>query len=327
VETSRASAPAKLILCGEHAVVYHRPAIALPLESIRALAQVSEGPPDSGIHIVAPDMQREWSASNSADDPLGELVFSTLRHLGAPLTDLRITLASDIPIAGGMGSGAAVATAIVRALAAYIGCVLPHADVSALVYSCEQRYHGTPSGIDNTVIAYEQPILFKRQHPPTPDGELPPPIIERISIATPFTLIIGDTGKRSETHQPVGEVRRRWQNDPDSYEPIFDQVGDIVQQARAALEAGSIADLGPLLNQNQALLETMGVSSPELEHLVKAARAAGALGAKLSGAGWGGIMLALADSHTRAPVAKALRHAGAARVLETRVESLHASGA
>lgn len=310
-----ASAPGKLILCGEHAVVYGRPAIALPLPDIRAHAQITPGLPGSGVQFRAPDLERAWYAHELPDDPLSELARATVRWLDTPTPDLMITLTSTIPIASGMGSGAAVATALVRALTAHLGYSLPPADVSALVYASEQRYHGTPSGIDNTVIAYEQALWFTRRM--APDGQLPLAAVEPVTIAQPLTLVVGDTGVRSETRLPVGEVRRRWQAEPDRYTVLFDQVGALVHQIRAALAAGDNLALGTLLNANQALLEQIGVSSPELERLVATARAAGALGAKLSGGGWGGVMLALTDSASRASVSAALQRAGATRVLET----------
>jgi mevalonate kinase len=187
------------------------------------------------------------------------------------------------------------------------------------VYASEQRYHGTPSGIDNNVIAYEQPIWFKRSNGQTFEHSNAP-LIEPIAIAAPFTLLIGDTGIHSATRGPVGEVRRRWQVRPAHYERLFDQVGALVIRAREALAQGDIQALGPLLDQNHALLQQIGVSSPELDRLVSAARDSGALGAKLSGAGWGGVMFALVSEQMRAPVAAALAAAGATRVLATTIE-------
>lgn len=316
---SSASAPAKLILCGEHAVVYGRPAIALPLAGVRANVQIDQGRPGSGLRMKAATLQQDWTVDSTSPDPLGELALATMEHLGVALTDLVITITSTIPIAGGMGSGAAVATALVRALAAHIGCVLPATEISSLVYTCEQRYHGTPSGIDNTVIAHERPIWFERR---TGSGQRRTANhIELLAIANPLTLVIGDTGVRSETRLPVGEVRRRWQENTPHYEALFDRVGSLVQEARAVLTMGDTEALGPLLNENQRLLEAMGVSSPELERLVGAARAAGALGAKLSGAGWGGVMLALTDGTAKGAVIGALKRAKAAQVLETSIES------
>src|SRR5215212_5330199 len=130
----RVSAPAKLILCGEHAVVYGRPAIALPLAGIRARAEIAPGRPGSGIIILARDLRCRWRVADDPRHPLSELIASTLAEYAAPgsLPDMRITIRSTIPIASGMGSGAAVATALVRALAAYLGREQSPAAISAL---------------------------------------------------------------------------------------------------------------------------------------------------------------------------------------------------
>ncbi|MEI7770552.1 MAG: mevalonate kinase [Chloroflexales bacterium] len=308
------SAPAKLILCGEHAVVYNRPAIALPLGDVRAYAEARPGPPGTGLRFVAPDLGASWGLADDPHNPLSELAAAALAHLDIPAPDMTLSLCSDIPIAGGMGSGAAIGAALVRALAAQAGRELPPAEVSALVYASEGRYHGTPSGIDNTVIAYEQAIWFQRRPPASP-------LIAPVAIGAPLTLVVGDTGVRSATHMPVGSVRERWQADPPAYEALFDAVGELVARARDALAAGDLAALGAILDANQRLLAQIGVSSPDLEQLIGVARAAGALGAKLSGAGWGGVMIALAPIGAQDEIAAALRAAGAARV---RVASVQA---
>jgi mevalonate kinase len=317
------SACGKIILCGEHAVVYGRPAIALPLADVRAHAIVHPSRMGNGITIDAPDLERRWTLAGAPDHPLSELITGIFAYLGiTDLPDLMIEIKSAIPIAGGMGSGAAIASALTRALATHLGYHLSADEISALVYTSEQRFHGTPSGIDNTVIAHEQPIWFVRagegeKHSPS---SIPhPPLIEPIAIATPFTLLIGDTGLRSPTRLPVGEVRERQQADPARYVALFDAVGQVVVQARAALAVGDLATLGTLLDQNHELLVQIGVSSKELDQLVGAARSAGALGAKLSGAGWGGVMIALVAPAARQNVAQALRDAGATRVLETTI--------
>jgi mevalonate kinase len=321
---TEASAPGKIILCGEHAVVYGRPAIALPLADLRARVVVEPGDAGSSITIDAPDLERRWTLASAPDHPLSELIVSVLDHLGrgaqsdVPAPDLQIRITSTIPIAEGMGSGAAVATALVRALAAHLGHELPAEVVSTLVYTSEQRFHGTPSGIDNSVIAFERPIWFVRR--PTTDNQATQNLIEPVTIVAPFRLLIGDTGVRSLTHLPVGEVRQRWQAETACYESLFDAVAACVIRARAALAKGDIRALGALLNENQALLEQIGVSSDDLDRLVVAARTAGALGAKLSGAGWGGVMIALVMPADGERVAAALAEAGAARVLETAVE-------
>lgn len=306
-----ATAPAKLILCGEHAVVYGRPAIALPLADIRATATVAPLPKGSGVLINAPDLGGQWRVTDRPDEPLSELVMTVIEQFHIP-TDIEITIRSAIPIASGMGSGAAIATAIVRELLTYCGQTLSPAAISELVYASERGYHGTPSGIDNTVVAFEQPIWFQRR------SSLPP-LIEPLPIGAPLTLVVGDSGVRSPTRLPVGAVRERWQADPTRYEALFDQVGALVTQAREALVRGDAAALGPLLNANHELLREIGVSSTELDHLVAAARAAGALGAKLAGAGWGGVMLALTTPEQAAAITAALRTAGAASAMVTTI--------
>ncbi|MBS1967545.1 MAG: mevalonate kinase [Chloroflexi bacterium SZAS-1] len=326
------SAPAKLILCGEHAVVYGRPAIALPLDGIRARVSILPGRTSCGILVIARDLRRRWWVAQNSTNALSELITNTLRHLGGEAAlrtaSMRITIRSSIPIASGMGSGAAVATALVRGLANHLGHSLPANDVSALVYASEQRFHGTPSGIDNAVIAFEQPIWFVRQAASspnaTPGDQAAParlaPLIEPIRISQPLTLLIADTGVRSPTRAPVGDVRVRWQANPAHYEALFDEVGVVAAQIRACLAEGTMPVLGELLSQNHSLLQRIGVSSPELDALVAAATHAGALGAKLSGAGWGGVMLALVNDEQKVTVAQALRAAGARRVFTTLVQ-------
>lgn len=313
---SHASSSGKIILCGEHAVVYGRPAIAIPLTDVRARVSIAPAAPGSGIRFDAPDLGRRWLIASAPHDPLSELTLTVLRQFGVQhMPDIEITITSDIPIASGMGSGAAIATAIVRALASAFERDLSAAEVSALVYESERRFHGTPSGIDNTVIAYERAIWFQRC------SESPPHQIEPLSIAAPFVLLIGDTGVRSATRLPVGEVRRRWERNPSRYEALFDAVAEVVHQVRRALAEGDRAALGPLLDRNQAFLEEIGVSSPELECLIAAARSAGARGAKLSGGGWGGVMIALVETETAQQVREALQAAGATHVLETVVRA------
>lgn len=315
--TSHGSAPGKIIVCGEHAVVYGWPAIALPLPLVRAYASVEPNNGD-GIVCCAPDIGETWRLADHADHPVAQVIEATLGRLGiASSPSVTITIRSDIPVAGGMGSGAATSAAIVRALAAFFDQPLDPADVAALVYVGEQAYHGTPSGIDNTVVSYEQPTWFVRGV----DGA--PPTIEPINMHTPLHLVIGDTGVRAPTYTTVGGVRDRWQRDPARYEALFDQIGAIVLEVRVALAQGQIKQIGALLNRNQVLLEQVGVSSPELEHLIAAARAAGALGGKLSGGGGGGIMLALATPQSTDQIRMALQAAGAARVLGTTVHTTH----
>ncbi len=301
-----ARAPGKIILFGEHAVVYGRPAIAVPVTQVYAEASIDERPGPLMIH--APDLGRSYAVADAPDDdPLAFTVRNTLADLGVDGGDgLHITIQSTIPIACGLGSGAAVATAIVRALARHFRQILSPAEVSALVYQTEVLLHGTPSGIDNTVIAYEQPVYFVRGQP-----------VEYFAVGAPLHLVIGDTGVPSPTRITVGDVRRAWEADRVTYEARFDAIGRLVRQARDAIAEGRVATVGTLMDANHAWLHTMELSSPELNRLIEAAWEAGALGAKLSGGGRGGNMIALVTPDTEEEVVQALRQAGAARVITT----------
>ncbi|MGE5139791.1 MAG: mevalonate kinase [Rudaea sp.] len=304
-----ASASGKIILFGEHAVVYGRPALAVPLGQVRAHARIVERS-SPGVTIHALDLGITFTLDNAPPaDPLVAIVSLALEALQpTPPLALELDIWSDLPIAGGLGSGAAISTAIVRALAAHLGKPLGPAQISALVYESEKLYHGTPSGIDNTVIAYEQAIRFDRATGPRP-----------IRIERPFLLAIANTGISSPTRTTVGDVRRGWQNDQERFERLFDQVAQVVERAQSVLESGTAADLGPLMDRNQDLLREIGVSSNEIEKLAAAARAAGAGGAKLSGGGRGGNVIAVVDDERSEQVKEALLAAGAASVILTRV--------
>lgn len=307
-----ATAPGKIILFGEHAVVYGRPAIAVPVAEVQARAGLHPADSGAGFRIIAPDLGKDYElAEAKPHDPLAAIIQATLQHLSqAAPPEATLQISSTIPLGRGLGSGAAISTAIVRALAQFLHRPLAPAEVSSLVYEVEKLYHGTPSGIDNTVVAFEQPVYFIKGRP-----------IQRMRVKHPLTLVVGDTGIVAPTHTVVGDLRRRWQAEPDRYEGYFDEVGVIVNQARVAIEEGRLGlmAIGELMNENQELLESLGVSSPELERLVQAACQAGALGAKLSGAGWGGTMIALAEPQVAPAIAQALTQAGAVKVIITEV--------
>jgi mevalonate kinase len=307
-QQAKAAACGKVILFGEHAVVYGRPAIAVPVTHVQATATIE--PSEHGLIIHAADIDRSIAvdAANPID-PLVSIVNLTLEHLNAPLPNIAITIHSTIPIASGLGSGAAVSTAIVRALAQWFDARMDNAEVNALVYEVEKLHHGTPSGIDNTVIAYQQPVYFTRGQP-----------IQTFTVARPFQAVIGNTGISSPTKITVGDVRQGWETDRARYEAWFDRIGAIVQQARSAIESGGIERLGSLMDQNQVLLRDLGVSSVELERLIMGAKQAGANGAKLVGGGRGGNMIALVDDHNVETVAAALKEAGAVSVIVTEIK-------
>ncbi len=305
-----ASAPGKIILFGEHAVVYGRPALAVPVNRVSAETTVTESP-RPGVWIHAPQVSLEAELTSlPPGHPIGAAIQIVFHRLGlASPPDLDIHITSTIPIASGLGSGAAVTISLIRALSAFLGRSLPSDEVNACAYEVEKLYHGTPSGIDNTVITYGRPVYFVKGTSPEP-----------LHVGRSFILVIGDTGIAAPTRQSVADVRALWQTDPRRWEKVFDQIGSIAQSARQAIERGNIEALGPLMNANHALLQELTVSSPELDQLVQAARQAGAAGAKLSGGGRGGNMIALVAPNDAERVAQALLLAGARGVIVTEVE-------
>lgn len=303
------SAPGKVILFGEHAVVYGKPAIAVPVTEVQVIVTAEPAPLGSRLTLAAPNLGKSVRLSTAPrDDPLATAARLTLARLSIPEPDAKLIISSTIPIASGLGSGTAVSTALIRTLASFLDHTLETSVVSAIAFEVEKIHHGTPSGIDNTVVAYEQPVYFVREQP-----------IQRLNVDTPFTLLIGDTGVRSSTKKAIEQVRRGWKQDPARYDALFDQIGDIVDEARQAIESGDINALGPMMDYNHERLIKLSVSSPELDTLVEAARFAGAMGAKLSGAGRGGNIIALVEDDVAEDVTEALLEAGATQVIGTTV--------
>jgi mevalonate kinase len=335
-----ASAPGKIILFGEHAVVYHRPALAVPVLQVHADARadfvtdtltstskrMKTGSPggkwQDSVLIDAPDIGLFTPLSQllaqPTPHPLATVIISTFQAVGVSRPPaLRIRITSTIPVASGLGSGAAVSVAIIRALSlalseiegSFVFRSITDEQVNSICYETEKLHHGTPSGIDNTVITYAKPVYFVRNHP-----------IETFHVGAPFTIIIADTGISALTKESVGDLRKLWEADKSHWETVFDEVGEIVQKAKKAIESGKWQTLGPLMDANHLLLQEMTVSSPELDRLVLAAKAAGALGAKLSGGGRGGNMIALVTPQSAEKVASALKSAGAKNTIVTIIE-------
>ena len=304
-----ASAPGKVILFGEHAVVYGRAAVAVPVNQVQAKAVVSASP-GKPSRIEAPGIGLESEVDAlPAEHPLALAVRGVQEKLNLDhLPAFRLKITSTIPIASGLGSGAAVSVAIARAVSAFVGHPLTDSQVSALAFTVDQTYHGTPSGIDNTVITYASPVMYVRGQP-----------FERLRVAEPFTLVIGDTGVSVPTSGVVSDLRRRWVETPNRYEPLFNRIGAIAREARRLIEVGRPEEMGPLMNSNHSLLCEIDVSSPELDRLVDAAQKAGALGAKMSGGGRGGNMIALVRADKAQSIAEALCEAGAAHTIITQV--------
>jgi len=307
----KSSAPGKIILFGEHAAVYTRPALAVPVTQVHVDVEVLDSF-RPGIWVDAPGIDLRAELGSLPDDhPVGSVILKVFRRLGfsSPLPALSIAIDSTVPVAAGLGSGAAVSVALIRALSGHLNQPLSDVDVNEIAYEIEKLHHGTPSGIDNTVITYAKPVYFIKGKP-----------LETFKAGKSFTIVIGDTGIPAPTKQAVGDVRRLLSRDQYNVEGIFNEIAQISLIGRRSIESGKPELLGELMDQNHAYLQTLTVSCPELDTLVEAARSAGALGAKLSGSGRGGNMIALVDPSQAESVAEALISAGAVRTIITEIK-------
>jgi len=295
-------APGKIILFGEHAVVYGHPAIAFPVSKVTAHAQVYPNLKGDfvGIQVQADDIHLNTALEDLPEEhPLAKAILLTLNEITPDHS-------STIPVAAGMGSGAAISVAIIRALSAFLGNPLPPKKISELAFEVEKIHHGTPSGIDNAAITFHKPVYFIRNKP-----------IHFLSVKKPTHWVIADTGDRTPTRDSVLAVRKLFEENPDFYGSIFKSIGDVSQKGRKALIKGDLSAIGSLMNENQKLLEKLDVSNKRLNHLIETAKNAGAVGAKLSGGGRGGNIIALTSPDKLDLIEKELYQAGASHVITT----------
>jgi hydroxymethylglutaryl-CoA reductase len=245
-------------------------------------------------------LHRDPAHRDSFQRSLG-IIFDTLE-----LTEcsIRIEAFPNVPRAMGLGGSAAMAVAVIRALDRHFRLGLDNAKVNALAYRCEEVAHGAASGVDNTVATYGKLVLYKRGQQPEET-----PTIRELSVSKPIPLVIGISGKESLTAKSVGNVRNAWQRNPTLYEGIFDQIDQLTLQGVEAMQKHDLERLGDLMNICHGLLNALRVSSRELEELVQIAREHGALGAKLTGGGGGGSIIALCPQN-RDKVMAAMRDAG-----------------
>ena len=227
-----------------------------------------------------------------------------LRSLEVRESNIRVEVFPHVPRAMGLGGSAAMAVAVIRAVGRHFDKSLSDDEVNALAFECEKIAHGTPSGLDNTLATYGRFMMFKKGDPP----EMRP-----LEVPRPIPIVIGITGVESLTAAMVAKVRRSWEGNPALYERIFAEIDGLTEAAIESIESYDLPRLGELMNVAQGLLNALGVSSWELEELVQIARDRGALGAKLTGSGGGGAMVALCpddDSAVQEAVADGMRRAG-----------------
>ena len=295
-------APGKVILFGEHAVVYGQPAIAVPIP--QRYATVTIEPIIHGnepIQIIAPDIGINLPLSSVSKDLPFSLICDLVKEHGKlhHLPAMKIHIHSTIPVAAGLGSGAAVSVAMARALCTFLGVEHSDADISAIAYEAEKVLHGNPSGIDNTVIAYQKGILYQKKQP-----------IQWLSILEPIYLLIVNSGKQKSTKTMVDLVAQRVSENPVQMHQKIEQIGQLTLQAKDNLAKGNHEALGKTMLDNHQLLTELGVSTRALDQLVDIAIHHNAYGAKLSGAGGGGNMIILASKENISNIEEAIIQAG-----------------
>ena len=274
------SAAGKIILLGEHGVVYGRQALALPI------------PAAVGVTLT--------EAPSLSHDLPGVFVDRLLAEIGVAQTNWRIDIESRLPFGKGLGSSAAVAVAIARAFNSQLDLGLDDERINAIAFESEKLAHGTPSGVDNTLATYAKPMLFCN------DNGLSFELVEPPE-APPVVVAWGE--ETGATKEMVDGVRGRYSAAPAHFDALFDEMGQLSTDGAQLLREGDWSGLGMLMNLCHGLLNAIGVSTPELERMITLARQSGAAGAKLTGAGGGGSIVALCPGSV-ADVAEALRRSG-----------------
>ena len=307
-------APAKTILFGEHAVVYGIPGIAVPIDTIGIKIGVFAKPKSSLDSISIYHVEtasRYFLESLSPTHPTRaaiEIIKDSLEIDHVPTCEIQI--ASSIPNSAGLGSSAAFAVALVKAISLFLGFELDNNKINEIAYKIEKIQHGSPSGIDNTVITYERPVYFHKQ------GEQ-----EFLPIKTNFKLIIADSGQRTPTKQVVAEIKELYSRDKKKIEELFEEIHIIVMKAKQHLINTDIKALGKLMNDNHKSLMRLGVSCEILDHLAQSALHAGAYGAKMCGGGRGGIIAALTPDELSEHVIESLKNAGAIQCFKATIQA------
>lgn len=304
-----ASAPAKIILFGEHFVVYGEPAIVLAIDK-RAYASVKMRR-DSKIYINSSNLGVsgyfekdrfvvEHGGQNAEFKlkPL-EIAVQKILERARKSVGVNVEIRSSIPVAAGLGSSAAVVAAVAKAVSHLLNVNLSKEEIFNITLESERLVHGTPSGIDPTVTTYGGVLLFQKGKKFT-----------RIDVKKDIPLIIGNTEIERSTGELVSMVRHRREKYPSIINPLIKAGGKIALNAASALENHDFTVLGELMNINHALLCAIGVSNGSLDKLVYAAREAGVYGAKLTGAGGGGCMIALSPPEKAKQIAEAIEKAG-----------------
>jgi mevalonate kinase len=300
----------KVILFGEHFVVHGVPGIVSAIGSTTD-AKVTQ----TGEKLAIKDERK--AAKGYAEEKKLQQIESIERMLAKigldPRLPLNIWIGGNLPGFSGLGASAASSVAIARAIAEELSLKLTNAQVNQIAYEAEKAYAGNPSGIDNTAATYGGLMWFKKNTTGGPDS------VERLHIRIPVEIVIGSTGKVANTKAMVAGVAERKKKNPVKYDLIFKQAENLTFAGRKALESYDLPKIGELMNKNHRLLQEIEVSSRDLDLLVDIALRNGAFGAKLTGGGGGGCMVALTPGRElQEKVAEAIEEEGY-EVLRTKI--------
>ncbi|HLR07752.1 MAG TPA: mevalonate kinase [Bacillota bacterium] len=287
-KTAVGTAHSKLILIGEHAVVHGQPAIAIPfpLVGVKSIVEYVPG----SVKIDSSFYHGPLEHAPELLHGIVDCIKDTLQYLSLPCKDLLIRINSSIPPGKGLGSSASVAIAVVKSLFAYSGRTYSNEELMNLANVAETFAHGSPSGIDTLTITSETPVWYEKANP-----------FAFIKLNSDFHFIVADSGRVGNTRLAVESVTNLLKAAPKIIQSKLDRIGELTYQAKHALERKGKDILGQLLNEAQKELEALGVSDAGLNKLINFARQEGALGAKLTGGGHGGCIIALArdEIHSR----------------------------
>ncbi len=295
----------KAILFGEHFVVYGKASIASGI-SKKTTATLVEGK-EPGFKIIdkrpAADGYIEKYAEAQRESV--ELMNAAVWHLDFDASPVEVTIEGDLYCASGVGASAASCVAMARAVSEHFSLDLSEEQINFCGLEGDKAYAGTPSGIDNTCSTYGGLIFFRKNL----DGG--PNQMDQITLGKPLDILLVSTGVTTKTKLAVDGVRERKEKDPEYYEPIFDQAEEVAIKAKDALAQGNLIKVGQLMDENHELLQEIRVSHPKLDHLVDLTRENGALGAKMTGGGMGGYMIALfSDEETQEMAARVCESEG-----------------
>ena len=304
---------AKVILYGEHFVVYGLPGIVAALDSYTT-AKVEPGDLGTGLTLIDNRTAVEgYKEKKKGEQERAMELILKFMNIDIEKTPLKITLEGNLRCVGGRGASAAMATAVARALSEYFKLNLSNDMINEISYEGEKGSAGTPSGIDNTAATYGGLLTFKKNLEGGPNK------IEKLNIKNPIEIVLANTGITQDTKEVVADIRNKKEQDPNKFERIFSDYSKLFQEAQIALKNYDLNHIGRLMNKNQELLREMTLSCPEAEHIIKTAKKNGALGAKLTGTCRGGSLLILTPGKDlQEKVSRAIEEAGF-ETLKTRI--------